>query len=212
MTVVTSFNDCKNARTTKAMLTNRPASGTPPIKDSTERDCILFRLSTNTAPDSRVSFVVCHMILDSRDFTLNLNCTTSAVQIYLSKVAEYFRTLVLAFKLLWFPNLRPLLAFCLCQAPSLSMGCVQSPSHIHPILSAPCERKKESQHELLIFPPLFEFCKQEGGKWNTLGELGYPIEMLGFSQHYLHKGSPTPALLLYCHVPRLFCKHFNVTT
>ena len=91
MTVVTSFNDCKNARTTKAMLTNRPASGTPPIKDSTERDCILFRLSTNTAPDSRVSLVICHMILDSRDFTLNLNCTTSEADIdFLGQTSRIF--------------------------------------------------------------------------------------------------------------------------
>ena len=210
MTVVTSFNDCKNARTTKAMLTNRPASGTPPIKDSTERDCILFRLSTNTAPDSRVSFVVCH--LDSRDFTLNLNCTTSEVQIFCVEGSRVFSNSCFGIQDFSFCDFQ-------ISAPSslfvsvrllLSLWDACNP---HPIfIPSSRPRAKESQHELLIFPPLFEFCKQEGGKWNTLGELGYPIEMLGFSQHYIHKGSPTPALLLYCHAPRLFCKHFNVTT
>ena len=70
-----------------------------------------------------------------------------------------------------------------------SLGCAsQSPSHIHPILFGhprAKDGKKESQHELLIFPPpcmyLNSVNRKEGdgipwGSWTM-----YPIEMLGAS-------------------------------
>ena len=78
-------------------------------------------------------------------------------------------------------------AFCLCQPPALSgmRLTIPIPYSSHPLRPSPCERRKESQHELLIFPPLRMYLnsvnRKEGdgipwGSWTM-----YPIEMLGAS-------------------------------